>query len=397
MSVRDDPSGKQPGLGTVLEVLHGAGSFSTIHATFRVWRHSERAMAAFRAAAEEDKRRGASIQTVTLRGRGEEPSERVETFCIWRSGGRVREEQHGGPRDGYYGVRDGELWWSWDERMGAASNEDDPSVGSRIGEQLSVMLDPTPLLGALQFRVLGRSQVAGRPAILAEAVPRASDPRRAPRAFELHQLGNGADRYQLEVDAQRGVLLRAVALREGEPFHEITTVEIAFDEPIDDQLFRFESPAGEQVQPVGQRPRPQHITTTEAQQRAPFTVLIPDRIPRDWHVHCVFIEPSQRPPREACVSLNYYSDDGHQSVSLSQYAASNKPGQYDLMIANEEWPWQTITHDGIAVHVRGGGSQSQAHIEWDGTFVFLSSETLSGDRLAAIVAGLKRAPSETLS
>lgn len=95
--------------------------------------------------------------------------------------------------------------------MGAASNEDDPSVGSGIGEQLSVMLDPTPLLGALQFRVVGRCQVAGRRAIMAEAVVRESDPRRPPRAFELHQLGSGADRYQLAVDAQRGVLLRCGA------------------------------------------------------------------------------------------------------------------------------------------------------------------------------------------
>jgi hypothetical protein len=393
MPVRDDVSCEEPELGALLEVLHGAGSFSTIHATFRVWRHTERAQAAFGAGTEEAKRRGAPIQTVIWRGHGDEPSERVETFGIWRSGGRVREEQHGGPRDGYYAVRDGEVWWSWDERMGATSNEDDPSVGSGIGEQLSIMLDPTPLLGALQFRVVGRSQITGRPTIRAEAVPRASDPRRPPRAFELHQLGSGAHRYTLEVDAQRGVLLRAVALLGGEPFQEITTVKIAFDEPIGDELFHFEPPAGEQVQPVGERPRPQHVTATEAQQRAPFTVLIPDRIPADWHVHCVFIEPSQRPPRPASVSVNYRSDDGHESVSLSQYAASSKPGQYDLMIADDGW--RAITHDGTAVQVRRGGPQSQAHIERDGTFVFLSSETLSGDRLAAIAAGLKRAPGET--
>jgi hypothetical protein len=319
----------------------------------------------------------------------------VETFRIWRSGSRVREEQHGGSRDGYYSVRNGEVWWSWDERMGATSNEDDPSVGSGIGEQLSVMFDPTPLLGALQFRLVGSSRVAGRVALLAEAVPRASDPRRPPRAFELHQLGSGADLYTLEVDAQHGVLLRAVARRSGEPFHEITTVEIAFDEPIGDELFCFEPPAGEQVQPVGQRPRPQHITTTEAQRRAPFTVLIPDRIPADWHVHCVLIEPSQRPPRPAGVSLDYRSDDGHESVSLSQYSASNKPEQYDLMIAGDGW--RTITHDGTAVQVRRGGPQSQAHIERDSTFVFLTSETLSGDHLAAIAAGLKRAPGETIT
>jgi hypothetical protein len=93
--------------------------------------------------------------------------------------------------------------------------------------------------------------------------------------------------------------------------------------------------------------------------------------------------------------LNYRSGDGHESVSLSQYDASNKPGQYDLMIANDGW--RTITHDGPAVQVRPGGPQPQAHIESDGTFVFPSSETLTGDRLAAIAAGLKPAPGETIT
>lgn len=170
-------------------------------------------------------------------------------------------------------------------------------------------------------------------------------------------------------------------------------MEIAFDQPIDEDVFRFEPPPGEQVQPVGERPRPQRLTAAEAQQRAPFAVLIPDRIPADWHVDCVFIEPSQRPPRPAGVSLSYRSDDGHESVSLSQYDASNRPEQYDLMIAGDEW--ETTIHDGAAVRVRRGGPQSQAHIEADGTFVFLSSETLSAERLGAIAAGLKLAPGET--
>ncbi len=393
MSVRNETRGEEPGAGTLLELLHGAGSFSTVQAAFRVWRHTERSQAAFRAATEEDKRRGASIGTITLRGRSEEPSEQEETVRIWRSAGRVREEQHGGPRDGYYAVRNGDMWWSWDEHMGAISNEDDPSVGSGIGERLSVMLDPTPLLAALRFSVIGGSQVAGRAAIVAEAVPRESDPRRPPRAFELHQLGNGADLYTLEVDVEHGVLLRAVALRGREPFQEIATVEIAFDEPIDEDVFCFEPPPGEQVHPVGERPRPQRLTAAEAQQCAPFAVLIPDRIPADWHVDCVFIEPSQRPPRPASVSLSYRSDDGHESVSLSQYDASNRPEQYDLMIASDEW--ETTTNDRAAVRVRRGGPQSQAHIETDGTFVFLSSETLSVESLGAIAAGLKLAPGKT--
>jgi hypothetical protein len=153
------------------------------------------------------------------------------------------------------------------------------------------------------------------------------------------------------------------------------------------------TPVGEQVQPAGQRAPAQHITPSEAQDRAPFTVLIPARIPSDWRVHCAFIEPSHRPPRQASVALNYSSDDGNDRVSLSQYAAENKPEQYDLMIANHGW--RTVIHDSTAVEVRSPGGQSQAHIERNGTFVFLTSETLSGARLAALAAGLKPVPAET--
>jgi hypothetical protein len=147
---------------------------------------------------------GASISTLTLHSRGEAPAERVETFQIWRARGRVREEQHGGQCHGYYGVPDGDLWWSWDERTGATSNEDDPSAGSGIGQQLLVMLDPTPLLGALRFPVVGRSEVAGRATILTEAGHRPSDPRRPPRAPEVGQLRHRWDLGRESIDDPAG-------------------------------------------------------------------------------------------------------------------------------------------------------------------------------------------------
>jgi hypothetical protein len=65
------------------------------------------------------------------------PAEREEVFRIWRDGNRVREEHEGGPRDGAYAVRSGDLWWSWNRDAGALSNQDDPRVGSAIGQELS--------------------------------------------------------------------------------------------------------------------------------------------------------------------------------------------------------------------------------------------------------------------
>jgi hypothetical protein len=273
-------------LGTLLVVLHGAGApTERVQATYRVWRHQTRASAAFVADAEERKRQGASIKLFGFGSGHPEPDEVEETVRIWRDGDRCRVEHHGGQRDGYYAVADGPLWWVWDERNGAHSNQDDPSVGSDVGQELRIMLNPVPLLSALRFEPIGSSNVAGRPTISAHGIPRPRDDRHGP-VFALHELGTGAEVYELEIDRQLGVLLAVTAVREMEPFHRITTTSVAFDRPIPDETFHFEPPAGEQIQSRWGEERVEHITLVEAQQRAPFTVLMPGTVPADWQVQC---------------------------------------------------------------------------------------------------------------
>lgn len=385
--VSDRTTGDQGELGALLVLLHEADApVQSVQATYRVWHHDERAHAAFLADAEEHKR------TLYAYDDDEpEPPEHEETVRIWRDGERSRVEHHGGHRDGYYAVADGPLWWVWDERMGASSNQDDPSVGSDVGQELQVMLNPLPLLSSLRFRVTGRSQVAGRASTTAHATPRPQDPRYG-RSFELHELGIGAHHYELEVDQERGVLLAFTAIRDEQPFHKITTLAIRFDEPIPAETFRFEPPEGEEIQPTQDSHRLQHVTLTEAQQRAPFTVLMPDRVPASWQVRCAFFEASKRPPSPAQVSLSYRSGDGHESVSISQTAAADRASHhYENMVNTDDW--QEVTRDGISVTVRPAGwGQAQAHLERDGTFVFLVSDNLTSDQLATIAAGLRPAP-----
>jgi hypothetical protein len=386
------PTGDEVELGALLALLHGAGDpFRTVQATYRTWRHDERAGEAFRAHAEEQNPRGSFMVARAVGGSEPAPPETEETVRIWRDGERLREERHGGRRDGYYGIADGPLWWFWDEHMGAMSNQDDPSVGSGIGQELQIMLNPTPLLSSLRFRVVGSSQVAGNATISAHATPRPQDPRHGRFVRELHELGAGADHYQLEVDRERGLLLAVTAIRDEQPFHKITTLAIRFDEPIPDETFQFTPPEGEEVQPTqSRRDSLRHITLTEAQQRAPFTVLMPDRVPASWQVRCMFIEASQRPPSPAQVSLSYRSEDGHQSISISQKAAADH--HYEIMIGEENW--LEVTRDGTSVKVRPAEwGQAQAYIERAGTFAFLVSDNLTSDQLATIAAGLRPAPS----
>jgi outer membrane lipoprotein-sorting protein len=379
------------GLGALLVLIHGADPpVGTVEVTYRVWRHRERAHAAFVADAEEQKRRGSSIRLFGVGQAKPEPVEHQETVRIWRSGDRARLEHHGGQRDGYYAVVDGPLWWIWDERMGASSNQDDPNVGSNFGDELKIMLNPIPLLSSLRLQPTGSSQVAGRATWTAQGTPRPQDPRRG-GAFELHELGTGADRYDLEVDQQRGVLLAVTALRDEQPFHRITTLAIGFDEPIPDDTFRFEPPAGEEIQPLRDKHRVEWVTLTEAQQRAPFTVLMPDTVPANWQVQCRFINASQRPPSPVEVGVIYRSTDGHESVSLSQ--SSIKGANPHRRMGNGD-DWEDVTRDGIPMKTRPARwGQAQVELEMHGTFVHLMSDNLTRDQVLTIAVGLRPAPS----
>ncbi|MGH2860887.1 MAG: hypothetical protein ACRDLT_05175 [Solirubrobacteraceae bacterium] len=374
-------------------LLHAAGERPrTVEVTYRVWRHQPRLSAAFLAHHEEQKRRGAGGSLITLRGTDDgepEPDEREETVRIWRDDLMARVEHHGGDRDGCYAVAVPPLWWMWDERIGAQSNQDDPTVGSNVGQEMELMLDPTPLLSSLRFRVVGDSEVAGRATVTAHGTPRhLTDD--SGRSFELHHLGTGAEYYELEVDKQRGVLLAATAVRDDEPFHRITTLAIRFDEPIAREMFRFEPPAGEEIQPTRAGSRARHVTLVEAQQQASFTVLMPDTVPENWQVHCRLIEASERPESSEQIALHYNSTDGHESISITQMpAGASNPYK---SIGNEE-DWEDVTRNDRTIRTRPASwGQAQAQLELHGTFVYLQSDNLTRGQLVSIAAGLRPVP-----
>jgi hypothetical protein len=231
-------------LGELLELLHGAQEpFETLSVTYRVWAHTERAMAASMADANAS---GASVASglVGPDSEGPYPVEIEQTIRIWRAPNRARVERGEGKRS--YGVRVGELWWEWRDGEGASSNEDDVDgqLQSNVGMEMQPLLDPTLILGALHLRVTRRGERAGRKTITVQAGVRRGYGDLHRRRVGLGRLGIGADRYVIDVDAQRGVLLWVEALRDGEAFQRIEAVEIAFDEPLDDELFVLHRPSG---------------------------------------------------------------------------------------------------------------------------------------------------------
>jgi hypothetical protein len=108
------------------------------------------------------------------------------------------------------------------------------SPGSRIAE----MLDPAPLIPFLWLQPLGRAAYAGREAIRVRGLPR----RKLVDGIAPALLWLGASEYNLLVDAERGVLLRATASMDDEEFAGSEFVHVVFDEAIPDSVFTFARP-----------------------------------------------------------------------------------------------------------------------------------------------------------
>jgi hypothetical protein len=97
---------------------------------------------------------------------------------------------------------------------------------------LAEMLEPTALLPAIWIESLELGACAGLPAWRVRALPREIGAPRFP-----HVLWLGADAYELQVDVERGVLLRVGASLDGKEFAAREMLEVAFDEPFADDLF----------------------------------------------------------------------------------------------------------------------------------------------------------------
>lgn len=234
-------------LGEFLAGLHGPGAqeqpgnrYSTLECEFRHWRHTGRAHhAADEYAAAHDAHRAPAQQL-----HGSRPVELEERLALWIAPpGRVREEIHEDDVLQRSGVRVGSQWWTYDARSGAiASDRDDARpLNSGIGDRLGIMLDPWLLASSLRFEALDGGHRAGRATLRARAVPHASAAQ-APHNLWLHYIGVGADTYELELDAERGVILRVEARRDDRPFEILEAITINFDRSLPAELFDLQAP-----------------------------------------------------------------------------------------------------------------------------------------------------------
>ena len=237
-------------LGDLLELLHGGPRMQSMRATYDLWCDRERERRAFEAEMRHSSRMPAVADVVSF-GFAEdsdgEPEECASIELWFESPARLREERFppGAREPTSYGVRDGDSWWRFDRHLGAVHGSDEDEGGStgEVGGDFELVLNPPPLVGPLTVEALGRGERAGRPVLRARARKR-PDLNPVETMFHLRQLPSGADWYELEVDAERGVLLGLTATHGAKPFWSLAAAEVEFDMAIAPEVFQFSPPAG---------------------------------------------------------------------------------------------------------------------------------------------------------
>jgi len=229
-------------LGHVLELLHTSPErWETLRLAGREWRHVARFNQAWEksvAAMQRDSRVASvmSFSHAVVPGEPQEPPETtVEHWRLWHAKpDKIRTQLLVGA-DTVTAVFAGNKWWSWSPGMGFLTNAGDPSSSHGLGPGEVLVESPT-LISSLKLQTISRTTYISRSAYLVGAIPAKVDHHGPP--FVLHALGAGADRYELVVDAEVGVVWRTQAEIGGEAFLVLEVDELGINEPLDEGLFR---------------------------------------------------------------------------------------------------------------------------------------------------------------
>jgi hypothetical protein len=347
------------------------------------WQHAERWRRAFERHREQ---RGRDALLVWSAEGPAAAGEATSVTRLWVDGPRMRLEFEAEPHpeaQPAVTVTDGARCWSYVPGHGAFVSEraeagaTAPGLGGVDG-----LLDPLPLLATLRLRAEGRVRWEGRPALHLAGTLR---PGMGHRLFGEGLAGWG-DGYDLLLDAERGVLLRAAALLEGEPFAVAELREPVFDEPFPAELFRFTAPPGTPVVPLappgGGAAARRWLTIAEAARAVDFTVLAPAALPAATEHRVALVPPAAGPPaRPAEVHVFY---DFPPRLDLVECAAA--------AALPDRHRWDRVERDGAVALVRERKARHPAgrrelKLERDGTLVRMSSD-LPLDDLLEVAASL---------
>ena len=236
-------------LGDVLELLHTSPDrWNTLRLAGREWRHLARFNRAWEksiAAAQRNSRVVSVMSFAPALIPGEQlapPEATVEQWRLWHAKpDKIRTEFPVGTET-VTAVFEGSQWWSWSRSMGHLTNSAGLQASHGLGPAQVLVETPT-LLGSLKLQTVSRVTFLSRSAYVVRATPAILDEHAPP--FVLHALGAGADRYELVVDAEIGVVWRSQAELGGEAFRVLEVDEFGINELLDDDLFRHDNLGGQ--------------------------------------------------------------------------------------------------------------------------------------------------------
>jgi hypothetical protein len=392
-AMTDLPQGGELGDLLVL-MLNAHRSFDTLQGELRVWRHEARSHEAFRR--QNEGRRGTFQIAISARASEEPaPAESEHRLSVWLQRPDSLREELSAAAGSVQGdstlVEVGAAWWRLDAQ-GASSNEGSPEV--QHGSQLPpAMLDPAHLLATCDFEIAGNVSHIGRSAIRVLSRPCPRD------GFlpETYRPPHEAWLQELLVDAERGVLLRATSVLDGEPFSIAEFISIAFDEAIDDERFVFVAPEGMSVRDVRERldaMRP--VSLDEAARAAPFTVFAVDAVRGDWTMRVHYMPESEAYGWAGSVLLHYANDLSSININIRQHAAADEPmparapdgsdWRIEQLEAAELRLWEPSELE--------RGMPRMALTEIGGTRIQISTGDLDLDEIAGLAERLIPAPPE---
>lgn len=292
----------------------------------------------------------------------------------------VRSEQEGGS----IVVTDGRTSWLYQPSQGTivAEGPSGPMVADY--HRHDSMLNPARVERGLDLEPVERLEWKGREAIRVRAIPR-----NVYWDDTEGGLSPGADEYELFVDAERGILLRAAAFLEGEEFATTELLEVAFDESFSPETFTFVPPAGEPVRTPAdlERLAPRPVTIDEAASLAPFPVWIPARRSEDASIHATFWPAEEEDKTGPRVTIWCPSFGPAPSFSIDETGARDE--------GEPSSAWERIQRAGQQLLVWPGGAGGQpthVRLERGGTIIDLSSSDDDLEALLELAVSLVRVP-----
>jgi hypothetical protein len=278
------------------------------------------------------------------------------------------EQRDGESVRSYLAIVDGDRSWVRDDRGRVEESRDEvQKIGRAVASETAVdrhfsHASLREFFVSLALETVGEIRVAGHECVRLRARIRPGG------RLWPHWLPAGADEYGFDVLPARGVVLAIEARRGGAVFEVNEVTAVAFDEPLDDSLFRYVPTSGEQLRPA--EPIVEPLSLDAAVRRVPFVVLLPKEVPDADHVqlevmfHCSH-DPSS-PPR---LMLMYRWNGSAQSLWLNEAATADP----DL----ENFDWEPITRHGREMRLSDpavAGGRRVVAFEQSGTHVTIWSD-----------------------